>query len=317
MIVDDVDKQIESDIKYREEVKKEILRLKKERNAVILAHNYQRDEIQEIADIRGDSLALARAATKVDEEVIVFCGVLFMAESAYILNPKKTVLLPVKNAGCPLADMATVEKVREYKKKYPGAAVVCYVNSSAEVKAESDVACTSSNAVNVVRNIKEKRVIFLPDRNLARYVASKVPEKEVVPWDGFCITHVRVKEEEVVKVKSKYPNAEVIAHPECEPEVLKHADCIASTGGMFEYVRSSGKKEFIICTENGMLYGLREQNPDKKFYLPSEHFICANMKMTTLGRLLHSLKNMVYKVKVEENVRIKAEKALERMLEIL
>jgi quinolinate synthase len=308
------DERIAKDVEYKNKVTAQILALKKKRNAIILVHNYQRDEIQDLADVRGDSLALAHAANKINKDVIVFCGVRFMAESAAILNPDKLVLLPVKEAGCPLAEMATVEKLMQYRQQYPDAAVVCYVNSAAEIKAESDICCTSSNAVEVVKSLPHKRVIFLPDRNLGRYVQQHVPDKEIIIWPGFCITHMRLREEEVVKAKEQHPKAEVVAHPECEPEVLRYADCITSTGGMFKYVKSSPAKEFIIATESGMLYGLRKENPDKQFYLPSEHLICANMKMTTLGWLLHSLESLVYEVHVDEHIQAKARQSLDKML---
>lgn len=304
------------EIKYKEELKKTIARLKKKRNAVIIAHNYQRDEIQEIADISGDSLALAQAAVRTDAEVIVFCGVQFMAESASILNPGKMVLLPVPEAGCPLADMITAEKLRSKKKQFPGAAVVCYVNSSAEVKAESDIACTSSNAVEIVRSLKEKEIIFVPDKNLGRYVQSQVPEKNIILWEGFCPTHIRVQEEDVVKAKNLHPKAEVLAHPECNPEVLSLADHICSTGGMFKYVKESNTDEFIISTESGMLYKLQRDNPGKRFYLPTDHLVCANMKLITLGWVAHSLEKLVYEVRVDGEVRDKALKTLDRMLAV-
>lgn len=306
--------QDKDDIKYNESLKKKIAKLKKKRNAVIIVHNYQRDEIQEIADISGDSLALAQAAVRTDAEVIVFCGVHFMAESASILNPGKKVLLPVLEAGCPLADMITPEKLRAKKKQYPDAAVVCYVNTSAEIKAESDIACTSSNAVEVVRSLKEKQVIFVPDKNLGRYVRSQVPEKEMILWEGFCPTHIRVQEEDVLNAKKLHPRAEVIAHPECNPEVLALSDHICSTGGMFKYVKQSKADEFIIATEAGMLYKLHKENPGKKFYLPTQNLVCANMKLITLGWVAHSLEKLVYEVKVSDNVREKALQALERML---
>ncbi|MDD5428061.1 MAG: quinolinate synthase NadA [Candidatus Omnitrophica bacterium] len=305
---------VNSDLKYNEALKKKIEKLKKKRNAVIIAHNYQRDEIQEIADIGGDSLALSQAAVRTDADVIVFCGVQFMAESASILNPDKKVLLPVIEAGCPLADMITPEKLRAKKREYPGAAVVCYVNSSAEVKAESDIACTSSNAVQVVKALKEKDIIFVPDKNLGRYVQSQLPEKNIILWDGFCPTHIRVQEEDILRTKKAHPGAEVIAHPECNPEVLEQADHICSTGGMFKYVKASKTKEFIISTESGMLYKLQKENPDKKFYLPTSHLVCANMKLITLGWVAHSLENMVYEIKVSDEIRDKAKKALDRML---
>ncbi len=312
----DINKLEKSDLKYNETLKKKIEKLKSKRNAVIIAHNYQRDEIQEIADISGDSLALSQAAVRTDADVIVFCGVKFMAESASILNPDKTVLLPVMEAGCPLADMITPEKLRAKKKEHPAAAVVCYVNSSAAVKAESDIACTSSNAVEVVKSLKEKEVIFVPDKNLGRYVQSQVPEKKIILWDGFCPTHIRVQEEDVLKAKELHKDAEVIAHPECHPSVLALSDHICSTGGMFTYVKQSRSKEFIISTESGMLYKLQKDNPDKKFYLPTQNLVCANMKLITLGWVAHSLENLVYEVKVSDDVREKAKAALDRMLAV-
>jgi len=307
---------VDSDLKYNEALKKKIEKLKRKRNAVIISHNYQRDEIQEIADISGDSLALSQAAVRTDADIIVFCGVQFMAESASILNPGKIVLLPVIEAGCPLADMITPEKLRAKKKEHPGAAVVCYVNSSAEVKAESDIACTSSNAVQVVRALEEKEIIFVPDRNLGRYVQSQVPDKKIILWDGFCPTHIRVQEEDIIKAKNERPEAEVIAHPECNPAVLALSDHICSTGGMFKYVKESKAREFIISTESGMLYKLQKENPGKRFYLPTPHLVCANMKLITLGWVAHSLENMVYEIKVSNEVREKAKKTLDRMLAV-
>lgn len=308
--------QDRDDIKYNESLKKKIEKLKKKRNAVIIAHNYQRDEVQDIADISGDSLALAQAAVRTDAAVIVFCGVHFMAESAAILNPGKMVLLPVVEAGCPLADMITVEKLRAKRKMYPDAAVVCYVNTSAEIKAESDITCTSSNAVEIVRSLKEKRIIFVPDKNLGRYVQSQVPDKEIILWEGFCPTHIRVQEEDIIKTKKEYPDAEVIAHPECNPEVLALSDHICSTGGMFKYVKQSKSKKFIISTEAGMLYKLQKENPDKQFYLPTQNLVCANMKLITLGWVAHSLEKLVYEVKVADNVREKALRSLDKMLQV-
>jgi quinolinate synthase len=302
--------------KYIEALKEKIAKLKKQRNAVIIVHNYQRDEIQDIADISGDSLALSQAAVRTAAKVIVFCGVDFMAESASILNPDKVVLLPVKEAGCPMADMVTVERLRAKKREYPNAAVVCYVNSSAQVKGESDVCCTSSNAIEVVRSIPQRQIIFVPDRNLARYVQSRVPDKEIIPWDGFCPTHIRLSHEDVVETKKAHPDAEFVAHPECQPDVLELADHICSTGGMFKYIRSSKSKEFIIGTESGMLYRLKRENPDKAFYMPTNRLICPTMKLTTLGWVAHSLEFMVHEIKVSEETKVKAKKALDRMLEI-
>ncbi len=304
------------DTLYKEELRRNIKKLKKEKNAIVLAHNYQRDEIQEIADFSGDSLELARAAVNTKEDIIVFCGVHFMAESAAILNPGKKVLLPAKEAGCPLADMITVRKLCEKKKEFPDAAVVCYVNSSAEIKAESDISCTSSNAIEIARSVKNKRVIFVPDKNLGRYVKTQVPEKDIILWEGFCSTHIRLTEEDVVKAKHNFSKAKFIAHPECRPEVLALADHICSTRGMLDYAKTSKAKEFIIGTESGMLYRLREENPDKQFHIPTTHLICANMKLTTLGWVAHSLENMVYEVKVPERVMEKARQTLERMLSV-
>jgi len=306
----------QKDKKYLDKIRKRIAELKKERNAVIIVHNYQRDEIQEIADISGDSLALSQAAVRTDAKVIVFCGVHFMAESASILNPDKTVLLPVKEAGCPMADMVNAEKLKAVKATYPDAAVVSYVNSSAAVKAESDICCTSSNAIEIVKSLKNKKVIFVPDKNLGRYVQANVPEKEIILWEGFCPTHIRVQEEEVLEAKKEHPEAEFVAHPECNPGVLKLADHICSTGGMFTFVKASSAKEFIIGTESGMLYKLRKDNPGKKFYLPTEHLICPSMKLTTLGWVAHSLEMLVYEVKVAGEIAERARKALDRMLKV-
>ena len=306
-----------TDQQYKNELQQRITELKKERNAVIIVHNYQRDEIQEIADISGDSLALSQAAVRTDADVIVFCGVLFMAESAAMLNPDKMVLLPVKEAGCPMADMVAVDKLKEKRKEYPDAAVVCYVNSSARVKAESDICCTSSNAIEVTKSLKDhKRVIFLPDKNLGRWVQRHVPDKELILWEGFCPTHIRVQEENVVEAKKAHPEAEVIAHPECNPAVLNLSDHVCSTGGMFKYVQSSSAKAFIIVTESGMLFRLRLDNPDKKFYLPTDHLVCPSMKLTTLGWVANSLEKMVHEVKVPDDVSEKAKVALQRMLEV-
>jgi len=308
--------QKKDDIKYKQDLTKRIDELKKRRNAVVIVHNYQRDEIQDIADITGDSLALSQAAIRTDAEVIVFCGVHFMAESAAILNPTKKVLLPVAEAGCPMADMITAEKLKTKKREHPDAAVVCYVNSSAKVKAESDYCCTSSNAIAVSKAIPNKKIIFVPDRNLALYVQSRLPEKEILPGKGFCPTHVRVQEEDIEEAKKKHPDAEVIAHPECNPGVLKLADHICSTGGMFKYCKAASAKKFIIVTEKGMLYRLKKENPGKEFYAATEHLICPSMKLTTLGWVEHSLETMTHIISVPDDVRPKAIKALRRMIDI-
>ena len=307
----------EDDLKYKENLKKKILKLKKEKHAVIIVHNYQRDEVQDVADISGDSLALSQAAVKADAKVIVFCGVDFMAESASILNPDKIVLLPVKEAGCPMADMVTAERLKEKKKEHPEAAIVCYVNSSAAIKAESDICCTSSNAIQIVKSLKDyKEVIFIPDKNLGRYVQQHTPDKKIILWNGFCPTHIRVSKEEVLKAKEEHPKAEVLAHPECNPDVLNVSDHVCSTGGMFSYVKLSKSKEFIIATESGMLYRLKKDNPDKKFYMATDRLICPTMKLTTLGWVAHSLEAMEHEIRICGAIRDKAYKALERMLKV-
>ncbi|MGE5629532.1 MAG: quinolinate synthase NadA [Caulobacteraceae bacterium] len=298
--------------KYEDEIKK----LKKEKNAIILAHNYQVPEVQDIADVVGDSFSLSKHAASTDSKVIVFCGVHFMAESAKILSPDKTVLLPAKDAGCPMAEMVTAPKLREMKEKYPDAAVVCYVNSSAEVKAESDICCTSSNALKVVQSVKQKRVIFVPDKNLGSFVASKLKDKEIILWEGFCITHKRVKPSEVIKIKELHPNAKLLVHPECEPEVQKLADFLGSTSEIIKYAGELPEKDIIIGTEEGVLHTLKRQNPEKNFYLLSTGLICTNMKKTRLEDIHNALLNMEHEIHVAEGIRVKALKSLEEMLKI-
>lgn len=298
-----------------QEIFEEILELKKEKNAVILAHNYQIDEVQQIADITGDSLELSRAAAKTDAEIIVFAGVNFMAENAAILNPDRIVFLPDITAGCPLAEMITAERLREMKKEYPDAAVVCYVNSSAEVKAEADICCTSSNAVKVVNAISQERIIFAPDKNLAHYVSS-FTEKEIIPWKGFCPIHARLTREEVIAVMNEHPQAVFVAHPECTPEVLALADYVCSTSGMFKYARETAVREIIIGTEMGMLWRLHKENPDKKFYVASPKMVCPNMKKINLEKIRDSLKEMKYRMVVPKEIRERAYQAIKRMLDL-
>jgi quinolinate synthase len=298
-----------------ESLKSEIASLKKDRNAVILAHNYQRDEIQEIADFGGDSLELSRKAAATGADVIVFCGVHFMAESAAILSPQKTVLLPVEEAGCPMADMIDVPELRALKAQHHGATVVTYVNSSAAIKAETDICCTSANAVKVVNSVASKKVIFAPDRNLALYVA-RFSKKEIIPYDGFCPTHTLIFASTVKRAKAEHPNALLVVHPECTPEVIDLADHVSSTSGMYAFVKNSKADEFIIGTEAGILYRLRKENPQKQFYLASRRIICPNMKMTTLESLAGALRYMRHKVEVPDDIRIRARRALDRMLEV-
>ncbi len=296
-------------------LKEDIRKLLKERKAIMLSHNYQRDEIQEMADLCGDSLGLSMAAAKTDAKVIVFCGVHFMAESASILSPDKTVILPRMDAGCPMADMITPEKLLREKERYPGVPVVTYVNSTAEVKALSDICCTSANAVSVVRSLPQERVLFVPDMNLAHYV-SRFVDKEVIPYRGFCPTHHLLRPEEVLEWKERYPDALFVCHPECRPEVVDLADHVCSTSGMYSFAKETKAKRIIVGTEMGILYRLRKENPDKEFILPSQSLICPNMKLTTLEDVLEALEKMENVVYVPEGVREPAKKALDRMLSI-
>ena len=300
-----------------EKLLEKIERLKAERKAVILAHNYQSPEIQDLADFCGDSLGLSIKAAETDAQVIVFCGVKFMAETAAILSPGKTVLLPDKFAGCPLADMITAEQLSGLKQKYPDAVVVCYVNSSAEVKAQSDYCCTSSNAVEVVNSVPQDiRIIFVPDLHLGRFVAERTG-RNLVLWPGYCITHVMITEEDIKNAKTRYPDAIVMAHPECTEPVKKLADQLLSTGQMLEFARKSPAKRFIVATETGMTYPLKKQNTKAEFIAASDRAICPNMKKITLEKVAWSLEDMQYKITVSQEVRIKAKKALDRMVEIL
>ncbi len=293
-----------------------IAKLRFERNVLILAHNYQRPEIQDLADYTGDSLGLARQAQETKSQTILFCGVHFMAETAYIMNPEKTVLLPDKRAGCPLADMITANDVLNLKKRYPGVPVVCYVNTSAAVKAVSDICCTSSNAVAVVNSLPGDAVIFVPDKNLGTYVAS-LTGKKVISWPGYCPTHHKITKASVLNLKKQNPGAVFMAHPECQPEVLEIADHICSTSGMYKYARSSKANVIIVGSEAGMLHRLSKDNPDKVFLLPSKDIICPNMKLTTLKKVYLSLKNEETKVVIEEPIRSQAQSSCERMMSIL
>jgi len=291
--------------------------LKAERDAVILAHNYQPGEIQDLADFTGDSLGLSIQASQTDADVIVFCGVRFMAETAAILSPEKTVLLPEKSAGCPMADMITAEQLRQLKQENPGALVVCYVNSSAEVKAESDYCCTSSNAIEVVNSLPEdKRIIFVPDQHLGQFVAERTG-RELVLWPGYCTTHVLITADDINAARAKYPDAVVMAHPECTEPVKELSDELLSTGQMLKFAAKSTAKRFIIATENGIIHALKKQNPDAEFFPASHRAICPNMKKISVDKVIGSLQEMKYKITVPEVIRIKAQKSLDRMVEIL
>lgn len=293
-----------------------IKQLKDSQEAVILAHNYQPGEIQDIADFTGDSLGLSIKAAETDAEVIVFCGVRFMAETAAILSPEKTVLLPDEFAGCPLADMITAEQLRELKQQHPDALVVCYVNSSAQVKAESDYCCTSSNAVEIVNSMPENgEIIFVPDRHLGQHVIEQTG-RNLILWPGYCHVHVVITEEELKEKKAEYSDAVVLVHPECTEPVKALADEIVSTGGMLKFVAKSPAKQFIIGTETGMIHALKRQNPNGEYVPASKRAICPNMKRITLEKILWALEDMQYKITVPEPIREKAQKALDRMVGI-
>ncbi len=292
-----------------------IRQLKKERNAIILAHNYQRGDVQDIADFVGDSFGLSQKAVDSGADVIVFCGVDFMAESAAVLNPEKTVLMPELSAQCPMAAMITPESLKLEKEKYPNAAVVCYVNTPASVKAESDICCTSANAVKVVNALPENEIIFVPDRNLALYVEAHT-EKKIIPWNGYCPTHHLILPGDILLEKEEHPHAEVLVHPECRPDVIALADQVLSTAGMLKYARQSTSKEFIIGTEIGLLHRLNKENPDKTFIPATSYAVCPNMKMNTLDSIIRALERNEHVIKIPEGVRVKAKLALDRMLEV-
>ena len=299
-------------IEDTEKLIKQALELKRQKNAVILVHNYQNPEIYKIADFIGDSLELSRQAAKTDADIILFCGVKFMAETAKILSPNKIVLLPNLEAGCSLADMATTEQLKKMKKLHPEAAVVSYVNTNADIKAMSDVCCTSMNAIKVVSSLPNKEIIFLPDKNLGRYVASKT-NKKIILWDGYCFVHHDLKAKMLADLKNKNPNAKIIAHPECQDEILDIADHICGTGGMAKFADSNDAKDFIVVTECGMTEKLREDVPGKNFQ--SFCNICPYMKATTLPLAVKSLINNEHEIILPSNIIVKARKALDRMLE--
>ncbi|MFA4876101.1 MAG: quinolinate synthase NadA [Methanoregula sp.] len=294
-------------------IRQEILRLKKEQNAILLVHNYQPAEIQDIADLTGDSLELSRAAASMEGDVIVFCGVDFMAETAAILSPEKTVLLPAEDACCPMAQMITADELKLVKSRHKDAAVVCYVNTTADVKAESDICCTSSNAVRVVNSVEQDEIIFVPDRNLGRY-AQRFTKKTILPWEGFCIVHDRITPAMVQEAKHAHPGAEVLVHPECRPEVIDLADTVASTSGIIKQVSASPAREFIIGTEVGILHRLKKECPGKACYPLSEGAVCRNMKKTSLALVRNSLVTLRPRIIVPEDIAERARGAIERML---
>lgn len=293
-----------------------IIKLKKERNAVILAHYYVPDEVQEIADYIGDSYYLSKIASNIKENVIVFCGVMFMGESAKIVNPDKTVLLPDLTADCPMAHMADIEKIKALRAEYEDLAVVCYINSTAELKTYSDVCVTSSNALKIVNALPNKNIFFIPDENLGRYIASKVPDKSFIFNDGYCHVHTEITKESLTAAKQAKPNTKILVHPECKPEILSMADFIGSTSEIIDCATYSADKEFIICTEMGVLWELKQKNPDKHFYTANDSQCCPDMKKITLDKVLDVLENMTNEVKLDKELIKKADKPLVKMLEL-
>ncbi len=298
-----------------ENLRQRILELKKSLNAVIVVHNYQRPEVQDIADFTGDSLELSRKCTKVDADVIIFCGVRFMAESAAILNPERTVLLSEADAGCPMADMTDVDSVREWKERYPQAVVVCYINSSAAVKAESDICCTSANAVKVVESLPNDEILFIPDQHLGHYVSTKT-DKRIILYPGFCPPHQRLSPRHIHLAKELHPDALVVVHPECTADVIAQADAALSTSQILRFAKESNAKSFLIGTEGGILHGLRQENPGKTFHLLTGGLLCHDMKKTTLESVVKTMEERRNIVKVPEEVRVKAKLALDRMLAV-
>ena len=292
-----------------------ILKLKQKRNAVILVHNYQLGEVQDIADFTGDSLELSQRAAETDADVIVFCGVHFMAETAAILCPNKTVILPDVHAGCPMANMITAEQLRRKKKELPEATVICYVNTTAEVKAESDICCTSANAVKIVESLDSDEILFIPDQYLGHYVFTRTGKKMTL-WPGYCPTHARIQPHDIIRLRQEHPQAKVVVHPECRPEVIALADEVLSTGGMIKCAKREDVSEMIVGTEMGIIYRLRKENPGKKFIPVSEQAICPNMKLITLEKVLWSLEELSYKVEVPEDIRLKAKAAVDKMLAV-
>lgn len=297
-------------------IEEKIQQLKRDRGAIIIAHNYQPDEVQAIADFTGDSLELSRKAAELEEDVIVFCGVHFMAETAAILSPEKTILLPDQFAGCPMADMITAEQLRKKKAEHPDAVVICYVNSSAAVKAECDLCCTSSNAKAIVASVPADRdIIFVPDTHLGHYVQEELGRKMII-WDGYCPTHSRIRDIDIQREKEDHPNAVVMAHPECPPTIRALADQLLSTGQMCSYARESDEKEFIVATEMGLLYRLRNENPEKRFYAVSDRALCPNMKKIDVEKVLWSLEDLQHRITVPGEIADKARRSIEAMLKL-
>jgi quinolinate synthase len=306
---------LERKAEQNRELKERLIQLKKERNAIILAHYYQRDEIQEVADFRGDSFLLAQKAAETDADVIVFCGVHFMGESAKILAPNKKVIIPDERAGCPMADMVNVEGLRALKRKHPGATVVSYINTSAEVKSETDICCTSANAKKVIESVESDEIIWVPDKNLGDYV-SKFTSKKMIIWEGYCNTHDMLTIKDVEEMKAQYPHAQFVVHPECRPEVARLGDFVGSTTAILNYCKQSDCQEFIIGTEDGTGYQLRLDSPHKQFHFASKYLVCPNMKVNNLKKIVRCLETMQPEIYVPADIAHKARLSLERMLQL-
>ncbi|MDF2815254.1 MAG: NadA [Paenibacillus sp.] len=306
---------LERKAEQNRELKQRIAELKKERNAIILAHYYQRDEVQEVADFRGDSFLLAQKAAQTDAEVIVFCGVHFMGESAKILAPNKTVIIPDERAGCPMADMVNVEGLKALKRQHPNAAVVTYINSSAEIKAETDICCTSANAVKVIQSVDADEIIWVPDKNLGDYV-SKFTDKKMIIWEGYCNTHDMLTVKDVMEMKAKHPNAQFVVHPECRPEVVQLGDFVGSTTAIIKYCKESDCQEFIVGTEDGTGYQLRMDSPNKTFHFATKFLVCPNMKVNNLKKIVRCMETMQPQIYVPPQVAEQARLSLERMLQV-
>lgn len=299
-----------------ETVKQEIQKLKQEHNAAILAHYYVDGEVQEIADYVGDSYYLSKLAVQLQEQTIIFCGVSFMGESAKILNLDKKVIMADESADCPMAHMVDIERIEQVRREHPDVAVVCYVNSTAEIKAHSDVCVTSSNAIRVVKNLPQDQIFFIPDNNLGRYVAKQLPEKEFIFHDGYCHVHKSIHREELQQAKEAHPGIQVLSHPECTEDVLEISDFIGSTSEIIDYATASEEKEFIICTEMGIFYELGQKNPEKKFYSVGHRQFCPNMKKISLEKVRDALRSLSPEMKVPEDIALAARKPLEKMLEL-
>ncbi|BFH71755.1 quinolinate synthetase [Paenibacillus dendritiformis] len=299
----------------KQELRERLMQLKKERNAIILAHYYQRDEIQEVADFRGDSFLLAQKAAETDADVIVFCGVHFMGESAKILAPHKTVIIPDERAGCPMADMVNVDGLRKLKAEHPNAKVVTYINSSAEIKAETDICCTSSNAVKVIASLDAEEIIWVPDKNLGHYVEQQTG-RSLIKWEGYCNTHDMLTVKDVMEMKAKYPGAPFVVHPECRPEVVAMGDFVGSTTAIIDYCKRSDAADIIVGTEDGTGYQLRKDSPEKRFHFATKYLVCPNMKVNNLKKLVKCLETMQPQIYVPPQVAEKARLSLERMLQV-